>query len=947
MRLKMPNYKKWTWLPLTLAFCLPFLGLLIVMLYSGYAPFGTSSMFKSDMYHQYFPFFLDFRRMLLSGDSLLFNWNLGMGIDYLGLYAYYLASPLNFLCVLVPESWMTGLFALLQPIKLGFAGLFFAICLKGLFNKNDLSISLFGAFYGLCAWALGYMWNIMWLDSFALLPLVVLGTVRLLRDKKFLLYTISLFFAVASNYYIGLFVCIFVFLSFFCYEFCRCKSAKDFFLDLGRIALFSVLAIGMTAVVTLPAYAALQTTHSSVNQFPDSFSLNILDRSLWQDAANAWSAYKDGTGGWLDAIGKSVLPVLQAMSQVAGNRGGGTAPTFVSLSDLPNLYCGVAANVLSFLFLFCRRIKLREKLSAVFLLVLFNLSFVVRQLDYVFHGFHFPNSIPYRFSFLYSFVVLMMAYRAWQHRKSFRSLHYVGAVCIAVIYAVVSANYAKLSSALNGQGDIWQALVYPAYNFLLIAAYTLVLALTHLTQRRPYTRLQRKAHFESLRLRRAMGSWLFLALMAAELVLNLVNFNAYMYPGVSLQNYPKEGASAAAVIERMQQRESDSDYYRAETSHAHILNDGPLNGYAGISAFTSSANVGTTNFLRALGLSARDYWNQYTYRYATPVANLFINLKYMIDRTGVPVENPTLTEVCTEGKVALLENSFYLPLGFMTDPALAELAMIPNSETDHLTYQENLLEAATGLNLNLWHKVIGEGKLAITANDVTLEKANPETGFVDYTTTSSGYVNYNYTADRSGLFCVNMHLGKKARVHVYVLKKGSSEWTLLYSEEYKLPQTMSCSYVEPGDKVFIKISCNAGDNSTMLLRGAILNQTEFQKAYDKLSAETMDITAFSNTRVDGTVTSKTGGLLYTSIPQNGNWKVYVDGKETDVTLIAEGMTGVMLEAGTHEISFRYQNSAFIWGIAVSLISAAALGGLYWLSRKPKFRGKYEKQKSKA
>ncbi len=943
MRLKMPNYKKWTWLPLTLAFCLPFLGLLIVMLYSGYAPFGTSSMFKSDMYHQYFPFFLDFRRMLLRGDSLLFNWNLGMGIDYLGLYAYYLASPLNFLCVLVPESWMAGLFALLQPIKLGFAGLFFAICLKGLFNKNDLSISLFGAFYGLCAWALGYMWNIMWLDSFALLPLVVLGTVRLLRDKKFLLYTISLFFAVASNYYIGLFVCIFVFLSFFCYEFCRCKSAKAFFLDLGRIALFSVLAIGMTAAITLPAYAALQTTHSSVNQFPDSFSLNILDRSLWQDAANAWSAYKDGTGSWLDAIGKSVLPVLQAMSQVAGNRGGGTAPTFVSLSDLPNLYCGVAANVLSFLFLFCRRIKLREKLSAVFLLVLFNLSFVVRQLDYVFHGFHFPNSIPYRFSFLYSFVVLMMAYRAWQHRKSFRSLHYVGAVCIAMIYAVVSANYAKLSSALNGQGDIWQALVYPAYNFLLIAAYALVLALTHLTQRRPYTRLQRKAHFESLRLRRAMGSWLFLALMAAELVLNLVNFNAYMYPGVSLQNYPKEGASAATVIERMQQREGDSDYYRAETSHAHILNDGPLNGYAGISAFTSSANVGTTNFLRALGLSARDYWNQYTYRYATPVANLFINLKYMIDRTGVPVENPTLTEVCTEGKVALLENSFYLPLGFMTDPALAELAMIPNSETDHLTYQENLLEAATGLNLNLWHKVIGEGKLAITANDVTLEKANPETGFVDYTTTSSGYVNYNYTADRSGLFCVNMHLGKKARVHVYVLKKGSSEWTLLYSEEYKLPQTMSCTYVEPGDKVFIKISCNAGDNSTMLLRGAILNQTEFQKAYDRLSAETMGITAFSNTRVDGTVTSKTGGLLYTSIPQNGNWKVYVDGQEAEAVRIAEGMTGVMLEAGTHEISFRYQNSAFIWGIAVSLISAAALGGLYWLSRKPKFKGKYEKK----
>ena len=143
MQLPKLNYKKWTWPPLTLAFCIPFLGMLIVMLYSGYAPFGSSSMFKSDMYHQYYPFFLDFRRMLLKGDSLLYCWDLGMGLDYLGLYAYYLASPLNFLCVFVPESWMMPLFALFQPLKLGLAGLFFAMCLKGLFGKlvklgNDL-----------------------------------------------------------------------------------------------------------------------------------------------------------------------------------------------------------------------------------------------------------------------------------------------------------------------------------------------------------------------------------------------------------------------------------------------------------------------------------------------------------------------------------------------------------------------------------------------------------------------------------------------------------------------------------------------------------------------------------------------------------------------------------------------------------------------------------------
>jgi uncharacterized membrane protein YfhO len=108
----------------------------------------------------------------------------------------------------------------------------------------------------------------MWLDTFALLPLVVLGTIRLLQDRKFLIYTISLFFAIAINYYIGFFVCIFTLLVFICYEICRWKGFKRFCIDLCLMALFSAIAIGMTAVITLPAYASLQTTSSAANEFP-------------------------------------------------------------------------------------------------------------------------------------------------------------------------------------------------------------------------------------------------------------------------------------------------------------------------------------------------------------------------------------------------------------------------------------------------------------------------------------------------------------------------------------------------------------------------------------------------------------------------------------------------------------------------------------------------------
>ena len=136
---KKPNF-------LAVAFLIPVLAILILMICVGVTPFGTKSMLYSDMWHQYFPFFKAFRKALLSGDSLLFNWNVGMGMDYLGLISYYLASPLNLLSVIVPDSWVLPYFSLLVPLKLGLSSLFFAIFLKKIFGKDDFSIALFGGF---------------------------------------------------------------------------------------------------------------------------------------------------------------------------------------------------------------------------------------------------------------------------------------------------------------------------------------------------------------------------------------------------------------------------------------------------------------------------------------------------------------------------------------------------------------------------------------------------------------------------------------------------------------------------------------------------------------------------------------------------------------------------------------------------------------------------------
>ena len=953
---KKPNF-------LAVAFLIPVLAILILMICVGATPFGTKSMLYSDMWHQYFPFFKAFRKALLSGDSLLFNWNVGMGMDYLGLISYYLASPLNLLSVIVPDSWVLPYFSLLVPLKLGLASLFFAIFLKKTFGKDDFSIALFGGFYSLCAWALGYQWNIMWLDTFALLPLVALGTVSLLREKKFILYTVTLFLSIISNYYIGFFTCIFVLLLFICYQICRCNSAKGFFLDLCRIALFSALAIGMTAILELPALAALGKTYSSVNSFPEDFALNMVDYELCTPAREAWEAFKTAKeagestiGLWFTAVGESFAPVLNGMGQVAGNLSGGGVPTF--LEGLPNVYTGISTIMLSFLFLMARNVKLRDKLCCVFILLFLVASFVIRQLDYIWHGFHFTNMIPYRFSFILSFVMLYMAYRAYLVRHRFRVLHFVLAGLLTLEIFLLSKYAATVPDALASLGKLFDLLgtaiasasagdpaaaqtalanvdvlyttygntyVFLVFNVVFFGLYLVIMLYprVHKSLPKDTTWEERKEQVRMLQDRRRLSGGLLALVMALELVMNVVNFGVN-FSYTNIQSYPQGTEYTASMIKYMKERE-DSLFYRTEATHTQTLNDGALNDYNGISAFTSSANVNVTRFMTALGFAAQDNWNRYCYEESSPVANLFLNLKYMLERSGEVEENPYFKEVHHYGDVYLLENNAYLPLGFLAESGLRDVSL--RSSSFNAFYNQNqLFSAATGseedvwkITPNYWLEIEGRGV------DVITETYG---GYCAYKVPgSSGTLIYRYTIEDEGFLCLDINM--YARNYFYIYHNGE----YLYSESVTLPQTLSVCQVKPGDVVELHASCKAGEDSSMNISAALLDDEVFQTGYETLNASTLDLTHFSNARIEGTINCDRDGLLYTSIPNDGNWKAIVDGKEADITPVCDAMIGIDLTRGYHEIVFVYENRALTYGALVSAFCLLVfLALVYWNDR---------------
>ena len=494
-----------------------------------------------------------------------------------------------------------------------------------------------------------------------------------------------------------------------------------------------------------------------------------------------------------------------------------------------------------------------------------------------------------------------------------------------------------LSLGILGCSEELENWVFLLYSIGFLVCYTGVLIYNRLVKKLPQdadeetTQQYEAAVFN----RRRMASVLMLAVMGLEIACNLISFGLN-FQGTSVSNYPRGTKYTASVIRYMKEREQNKSlFYRAETTHSQTLNDGALNGYNGVSAFTSSANVKVTQFMQTLGYGAKNTYNRYCHEEASPVSNLFLNLKYTIERQGRDKASSVFEEINRYGEAVLLKNRFYLPLGFLAEPALAGLTF--DVKNNGFPFQNMLLSTASGVEGAVWN-IQGGDDLTIEGFDATIENQS-SSGYCAYRAELKGAtVVYTYNIDADGFMCISVNLPKRNDVAIWV--NGEHR----YTEAISLPQMLAVGDVSAGDVVELKMTCKAaGESSTMTISAAVLNMAQFTACYDALNASTLELTEFSNTEVVGTISCNREGLLYTSIPQNGNWHVEVDGKEVEALAVGDAMVAVMLTEGDHEVRFYYQNKAFSMGWKISLGCAVIFAVLIWKNglRESK-KGKYQR-----
>lgn len=367
------------------AFLLPAGILLEILRQGGFYPFGDKTLFIMDMRDQYLEFFA-YLRYLFSGDnSPYFCWARSMGGNFLGLFAYYLASPLSFLTCLFPLERMPDAIVLLTVLKIGLCGVSFAVYADYLWRRQGSSpaapapgLLLFSAGYALISYNIVYSSCLMWLDSVILLPAVLLGVEKLLDGRKGLHCLLALAALFYCNYYTGYMAGLFTGIYFLYRLFCQGKARgrRQCLLLLGRFSACTVLAAGLSAPLLLPALYDLRLgklTNGSTFSFR-------MERNF---------------------------PLADFLGKLQNG-------AYDSITDtgLPAVYCGMAVLVFAAAFFLSPGISRREKLGATAVLGLLFVSFSWQGPNLIWHGFRAPVWFPYRYAFLFSFFLLYMAVRA-------------------------------------------------------------------------------------------------------------------------------------------------------------------------------------------------------------------------------------------------------------------------------------------------------------------------------------------------------------------------------------------------------------------------------------------------------------------------------------------------------------------------------------------------------
>lgn len=922
-------YKKYNYM--IFAGLIPAVIFLLVYLVRGIHPFGESTVLVLDMNAQYAYFYEYLREAVLGGDlSLIYTWERALGGEFMGLYAYYIASPLSYIVCLFPKENMQDALFVIYLIKAALCGITMSYYLTKTSKKIEkYSVVVFSTLYATTAYMMVQMHNLMWIDAVILLPLVVLGIEQLIKFGKYKLYIVCLALTMMSNYYIGYMVCIFVLLYYFYYMFAYSDrnnptgEKNHFRRSFIRIATYSIIGVAIAAFIILGAYYSL------------GLGKNEFSNPKWSEIKMNYEL--------MDILYK-FLP--------------GSYDT-VRPEGLPFVYCGVLTIMLVPAYFCSKKFSQRERVWSAILIAVLVLGFMVSTFDLIWHGFQRPNWLNCRFSFQLCFFLIVLAYRVYTRLDVIAGRNFI--ISSAAIIGFVMM-IQKLAETLKKENKY---LVIDEYATVLLTIACVSIYLILIACRK------------SGKNREMVTAILLCAICAEVFISGLTNVND-LDDDVTFTRYDKYSQYNALMLPITDTiNYYDGGFFRAETVTHRKPNDNMAINLNGVTNSTSSINADTILFLRMMGYSSKSNWSKYIG--GNPVSDSLLGIKYIIsprnydDIYGEPVytaeEFAALNGITVDELIktthadnasgekfhetsaadyVVYKNPYALSLAFLSEGAIEDGQMQEfniDVATDSANYEKLYNDGGHTLAFErineMITKILGKETNVFvpatqmgtpTLDGVKQNSSNKQTHTKYEYTEGTGTVTYTYTVP------TNTRLYLQLPAYYLNETKIIASTTPILDDTITVQGNETNRVIELGEVMsneetaeysFTVVLSNKADDKAKFYTSNndsfiyYIDEEVFKSAFTEMQHGQLVIDSdYRDHSITGTMlTEKSDQMVTTTIPYDRGWKVFVDGKAVDSYEVANALLAFNIEdAGQHNIKFVYAPTALVLGIGISIIA---------------------------
>ena len=936
---------------------LPMAIMLVVWFFMGSYPFGNKSLMAVDFDQQYISFYGLLKNAILSGDlsSLSYSFTKSIGGDMIGVLGYYLMSPFNIIYVLLPLNYIGLSVFLTIWLRYGAFGLSFAHLLikryKGAESKRWM-VPLFATAYALSGMLVSYQMNVIFYDAMFMLPLVILYLEQLLDGKAAYPYAFVLGLTVFLQFYMGYMISLFVILYAFYYLSPRLSiegtwkaKLKHYLQPLWDVFLYSILGVAVASILFVPVFFNLIESKGQAGgamTFSMAFQINPLD-----------------------ILSKLTIGGYDAQSGWAAG------------PNLPNIYIGALGFIGFILYFSSRKIVKERKWAAGAVTFIFFTSFVNEFVSKIWHMGQNPAGFFFRFSWLFSFFMLLLAYQAL--KEKFKISHRGKLLSVVVLVLSTIYLYTKdftylpkkqpeaLTLFINGHFIEFVILVIAttATGFylywerstksqkekervLVIAAGFVVVLVILLQTGYLFTRvvLTLLIYLAVLALLRPRMIRLAVILLSTLTVFEL-GYNAYLsqvtFSYANVDKFVDGTISVKRVTDKIQEI-ADEPFYRIATTFAYSRTTPSLIGYPGLSTFSSSLERSTMEHFAYMGdqgvNAATEYEN------GTPLTDALYGIRYYMDIKDINQEekenhpermyfyrfasrfdmNRYFTEkVYEDDRYLVYKNPNSFPIAFGVNELVTNLQLDFNHAVKN---QNNIFNSMEGIQKDQENYVDYFKPLAFSAietENLVAEDVNKEKGTAVYKREDSSMeaiVRYHITPQTDLTYYFFAPDSLNSEIDYSILLNG--QW-FSHSKKNMQRQLWQIADNSAGEETVLEFRFRSDKVDLSHVGLYRLDVDQIQKVLEKRKAQGLQVEKFSNTHIIGSVDiTDDSQFMMTSIPYSAGWKVKVDGKEVPTSRTWNSLLSFPITSGQHKVEFVFSQKGTLLGFILSLISVTIL-----------------------